>query len=105
MSSRHFSESEETLMSAPVIARRGAVFSIFLFTTWMAVTAAASAMVPDPQDTSSYNAPPAADSGTGLTTWLLTAIAVAVVVAVAAGVATTLHHRHIHPAAAGHAVH
>lgn len=87
-------------MSAPVIARRGAVFTIFLFTTWMAVTATASAMLPDPQDTSSYNAPPAADSGSDLTLWLLTAIAVTLVVAVAAGVATTLHHRHIHPPAA-----
>lgn len=91
-------------MSVPVTARRVAVFTMFLFTSWMAVTGAASAMLPEPPDTSTP--PPSDPTGNGLdlTTWLLAAVAVAVVVAVAAGVATTLHHRHVHPTT-GPAVH
>jgi hypothetical protein len=91
-------------MSVPVTARRVAVFTMFLFTSWMAVTAAASAMRPEPPDTSTPAPPDAPNGGLDLTTWLLAAVAIAVVVAVAAGVATTLHHRHIHPTT-GPAVH
>jgi hypothetical protein len=93
------------LMSFPTNARRVAVFTIFLFASWTAVTAAASAMIPDPQDTSSYNSPAPDGGGMDVTTWLLAAVAVAVVVAVAAGVAATLHHRHIHTPTARPAVH
>ena len=91
-------------MSLPTTARRVAVFSTLLFTSWMAVTASASAMIPDPQDTSTLHTG-AASSGPDLTVWLLTAVAVVVVVVLAAGVATTVHRRHIHPTTARPAVH
>jgi hypothetical protein len=89
-------------MSAPVITRRVAVFTLFLFTAWMAVTAAANAMVPDPPDSGTngpthYAPATAASGGLDLTVWLLAAIAVAAVVAGAVGFATALHRRHLHP--------
>lgn len=92
-------------MSFPTTARRVAVFTILLFTSWVAVTASASAMLPEPPDTSVPGGSAATDSGLDLTVWLLVALAVVVVVAVAAGVATTLHRRHIHPGIARPVVH
>jgi hypothetical protein len=86
-------------MSAPVTTRRVAVFTLFLFTAWIAATTAASAMRPDPpsQPGPPIHHAPAAASGPDLTVWLLAAIAVVGVVAIAAGVATALHRHHLHP--------
>jgi hypothetical protein len=94
------SNSEEKLMSASVTARRVAVFTLFLFTAWIAATTAASAMRPDPPDPApqgtTHHAPVVAGGGPDLTVWLLAAITIVVLVAVAAGTASALHRRHLH---------
>lgn len=87
-------------MSASAITRRVAVFTLFLFTAWMAAGAAANAMLPDPPGSgphgSTHHVPAAvADGGPDLTVWL--AIAVVAVTVAAAGVAAGLHRRHLHP--------
>jgi hypothetical protein len=87
-------------MSASVITRRVAIFTVFVSSAWMAAAAGASALVPDPPAAGTHpstHTMPATTGGSGLdlTAWLLAAFAVAIVVVVAAWVATALHRRRL----------